>query len=247
MSVQRKPPIIVSASSPPQDVVKSATFIFIHGLGDDADGVVNIAHQFQAGGKLPHMSWILPNALENRDAMSTAWYMPTPLSPYPSSRPELEDEEDEDGMKSSMTYIVSLIDDVISKGVPQERIILGGFSQGCAISLLTCLTSKYAGKLGGVVGLSGYLPLADRIPALREKTGMTEHVDHEVEVFLVRGTRDMLVPKRHFRICYETLFGLGMKQDKVTIKEYEGLGHTVSGAELRDLCEWLERVVPALE
>ena len=73
------------------------------------------------------MSWVLPNALENRDAMSTAWYMPTPLSPYSSSRPELEDEEDEAGMKSSMTYLVSLIDDLVEKGVPEKRIVLGGF------------------------------------------------------------------------------------------------------------------------
>lgn len=193
------------------------------------------------------MSWVLPNALENRDAMQTAWYVPTPLSPYPSSRPELDDDEDEAGMKSSMTYLVSLIDQLVAKGVPERRIVLGGFSQGCAMTLLTGLTSKYAGKLGGLVGLSGYLPLADRIPALREEAGMLRYVDDDIELFLARGTRDTLVPRRHFSICYETLFGLGMKQEKVTVKEYEGLGHTLGGAELRDVCEWLERVVPALE
>jgi predicted esterase len=194
------------------------------------------------------MSWILPNALENRDAMQTAWYMPTPLSPYPSSRPELDDEEDEAGMKSSVTYLVSLIDDLVEQGMPEKRIVLGGFSQGCAMTLLTGLTSsKYTGKLGGLVGLSGYLPLADGIPALREAAGLAKHVDDDVDVLLARGTRDMLVPKRHFRICYETLFGLGMKQEKVVVKEYEGLGHTVGGAMMRDMCEFLERVVPALE
>jgi predicted esterase len=180
--------------------------------------------------------------------MSTAWYMPTPLSPYPSSRPELEDEEDEVGMKSSMTYLVSLIDDLVENGVPEKRIVLGGFSQGCAMTLLTGLTSsKYAGKLGGLVGLSGYLPLADRIPALREEAGLTKHVEDDVDVFVSRGMRDMLVPKRHFRICYEMLFGLGMQQEKVVVKEYEGLGHTIGAATMRDMCEFLERVVPALD
>ena len=57
----------------------------------------------------------------------------------------------------------------------------------------------------------------------------------------------MLVPKRHFRICYEMLFGLGMKQEKVVVKEYEGLGHTIGAAMMRDMCEFLERVVPALD
>jgi predicted esterase len=180
--------------------------------------------------------------------MQTAWYTPTPLSPYPSSRPELDDEEDEAGMKSSMTYLVSLINNLVEQGMPEKRIVLGGFSQGCAMTLLTGLTSsKYAGKLGGLVGLSGYLPLADRIPALREAAGLAKHVEDDVGMLLARGTRDMLVPKRHFRICYETLFGLGMKQEKVVVKEYEGLGHTVGGAMMRDMCEFLERVVPALE
>ncbi|ORY12710.1 acyl-protein thioesterase 1 [Clohesyomyces aquaticus] len=245
LSQERKPPVIVPALTTPDDPAQSAAFIFIHGFGDEAAGIENIPHQFQSASKLPHLSWILPNALENRAAMNTAWYMPTALPPYPPSRPELEDDEDEEGMKTSMAYIVSLIDNLVAKGVPEKRIVLGGFSQGCAMTLLAGLTSKYAGKLGGLVGLSGYLPLADIIPALRQEAGFTRHVDDNVEVFLARGTRDMLVPKRYFRICYETLFGLGVKENKVTVKEYEGMGHVMAGPELRDLCEWLERVVPA--
>lgn len=119
--------------------------------------------------------------------MNTAWYLPTALSPFPSSRPELEDDEDEDGMRASMAYIVSLIDDLVAQGVPEKRIVLGGFSQGCAMTLLTGLTSKYAGKLGGLVGLSGYLPLADKISTLRADAGLTKHVDEDVPIFLVRG------------------------------------------------------------
>lgn len=147
-------------------------------------------------------------------------------------------------MKSSMEYLVSLIDDLISQGVPEKRIVIGGFSQGCAMTLLLGLTSKYTGRLGGLIGLSGYLPSADKIPSMREKAGFTRHVDDEVDMFLARGTRDMLVPKRYFRIAYETLSGLGVKQDMLTIREYEGMGHAMSGPELRDVCEWLERVVP---
>jgi lysophospholipase-2 len=106
------------------------------------------------------------------------------------------------------------------------------------------ISTKYAGKLGGLVGLSGYLPLAEKVADLREEAGLMRHVDDDVEVFLARGTRDMLVPKRHFRICCETLLELGVDQEKVTVSEYEGIGHVMSGPELRDLCAWLERVVP---
>lgn len=66
-----------------------------------------VARQFQAAGKLPYMSWVLPHALDNRDVMSTAWYLPTRLTAIASSRLKLEDDEDEDGIKSSMESLVS--------------------------------------------------------------------------------------------------------------------------------------------
>jgi len=101
------------------------------------------------------MKWIFPNALEHRNAMKTAWDTPTPLSPFPSSCPEPNNPEDEDGMKFSIAYIITLIDDLVSQGIPEIRIFLGGFSQGCAMTLLTGLISRYAGKLAGLVGYPG--------------------------------------------------------------------------------------------
>jgi predicted esterase len=194
------------------------------------------------------MSWILPDALDNHEVMSTAWFLPTKLSPFPPSRPELEDEEDEDGLKASREYIVSLIDELVAQGIPERRIVLGGFSQGHAMALLVGLTSsRYAGKLGGLVGLSGYLPMADKMLELRKEAGLPEKLDDDVHVFIARGTRDMLVPKRYLTICSKTLLECGIAEDKLAVKEYDGMGHVVGGAELRDLCVWLERVVPPLE
>jgi lysophospholipase-1 len=193
------------------------------------------------------MTWVLPNALENRDVATTAWYMPTRLSPYPPSRPELEDDEDEEGMLATVAYLTTLIDNLVEQGIPKRRIVLGGFSQGHAMSLLTGLVSKYAGKLGGLVGLSGYLPLPDRIPTLRDESGLSKDVKEEVEVFLARGTEDRLVPKRYHRMCYERLYELGVAEERVTLKEYEGMAHVMGGAELRDLCTWLEKALPPVQ
>jgi len=248
MVAERKPPIILPPSIPPADIAKSAAFIFIHGLGDEAEGVESIARQFQSAGKLPHMSWVLPNALQNHDLASTAWYLPTRLSPFPPSRPELEDDEDQEGMMASVAYITTLIDDLVAQGVHEQRIVVGGFSQGHAMALLTGLLSrKYAGKLGGLAGLSGYLPLIEQIPSLREEAGLSKVVNDEVKIFLARGTKDMLVPKRYHRLCCEGLYGLGIKEEQVVIHEYEGMGHVMGGAELRDLCAWLEKVLPTVE
>lgn len=193
------------------------------------------------------MSWTLPNALEDRDLGTTAWYMPTRLSPYPPSRPELEDDEDEDGMLRSVKYITDLVEELVAQGIPEKRIVLAGFSQGHVMALLTGLVSKYAGKLGGLVGLSGYMALPERIPALREEGGLPRYVDDQIDVFLARGTGDRLVPKRYHRLCCEALAGFGVKDELVTVKEYEGMGHVMGGAELRDLCAWLERVIPPLD
>jgi lysophospholipase-1 len=192
------------------------------------------------------MTWVFPNALENRDLATNAWYMPTRLSPYPPSRPELEDDEDEHGMLSTVAYLTTLIDNLVKQGIPAQRIVLGGFSQGHAMALLTGLVSEYAGKLGGLVGLSGYLPLPDRIAALRDEAGLPKNVDDTVQVFLARGTADPLVPKRYHRLCYEKLLDMGMTQKGLTLKEYEGMGHVMGGAELRDLCAWLEQLLHPL-
>lgn len=174
--------------------------------------------------------------------------MPTSLSPYPPSRPELEDDEDEAGMLDTVQYITSLIDDLVAQGIPPARIVVGGFSQGHAMALLTGLVAgKYADRIGALFGLSGYLPLVERIPDLREEAGLKREVDGDFPVFLARGTGDRLVPKRFHRLGYEGLYRLGVKKEKVTVKEYEGMGHVMGGAELRDLCTWLESVVPELD
>lgn len=185
--------------------------------------------------------------MENRDAMTTAWYTPSPLSPFANERPELDEREDEVGLLNSVKYVESLIDACVSKGIPPQRIVLGGFSQGCALSLLTDLTSaKYAGKLAGVVGLMGYLPLCNRLQDLRAKAELpVEHGD--VPLFLVRGQRDQQIPKRIWNLTLKHLELLGVSKDSLEVKEYEGVGHSLTGPVLRDLCSFLERVVPSLE
>lgn len=177
-----------------------------------------------------------------------AWYTPSPLSPWASQRPELDDPEDEEGMLKSVAYTESLIHDVVAKGIPANRIVLGGFSQGHAIALLTGLTSKkYAGKLAGLICLSGYLPIPDRIGVLRKENGLPEVVGGDVKIFLVRGKTDMLVPKRYLRLQVEKFMELGIPGEAVAVHEYEGLGHAVRADLLMDLLGWLGRVIPELE
>lgn len=153
--------------------------------------------------------------------------------------PEEDDEEDdEEGMMKSVEYICGLIDKEVEAGIPVERIVVGGFSQGCAIALLVGLMSRYRDKLGGVVGLSGYLPLSGRVGKMMEggqnKTSQTKW-------FLAHGSRDQLVPRRMFLKYKDKVEG--WEGERVEARLYEGMGHTTVGAEVGDLCAWLERVL----
>lgn len=192
------------------------------------------------------MQWIFPNALENRDAMEMAWYRPTSLAPPPTGRPELADEEDEEGLRESIAYVESLLDDLTSKGVPSDRIVVAGFSQGCALTLATELTSRYSGRLAGVAGLMGYLPIPERIQDLRTEAGLS-HIVGEVPAFLAKGGADRLIPRSKWEQSLQKLRELGMSESAMEVHEYPGLGHAVSATLLRDLCSWLEKVVPGLE
>lgn len=244
----REDPIYRPAASPPPNPKDAAAFIFVHGLSDSGAALENVADQFQQGHKLPHLHWILPSAKHNQLQMDTAWYVQHSLSPIAYSRPELAPDEDEEGMFETITYLETLIDACIGFGIPANRIILGGFSQGMAMSLLLHLTSKkYAGKLGGIVALLGYLPLSDgrnRLAELRTEKGLPDKVSDDVSIFMGRGLSDSLVPKRVWKYSVDGIKNFGVQERRLEVHEYEGLTHTINGQLLSDLCAWLEKVIP---
>jgi predicted esterase len=218
------------------------------------DTHLDIAQQFHSANKLPHLSWIFPNAPHNHEAMTNAWYTPTSFSPIPvgrsnSSESKEDDEEfaeeGEDEILQSVEYLCGLIDEEVKRGVDIKRIVIGGFSQGCAVSLCTALGSRYGGRIGGVVGLSGYLPRGKKLR--REREGFVGVGDGEtgdkMRVFMGHGTRDMLVPMRVFRDAKSRVEKVA-GEEVMECREYEGMGHVTSGAEFRDMCGFLEKVVP---
>lgn len=169
--------------------------------------------------------------------MTTAWYTGTRLTARPNPRPELDDDEDEDGMLQSAAYILKIVDQLVQGGTSLNRIVVAGFSQGCAMALLIGLTSKYAGQFAGICGLMGYLPLQTRLEELRH-----EHQSPDITkqpVFLCRGTGDQLVPSRYHRMCLDKLQEFQVQS--ITAKEH-AVGHSLSGPVLQDLCTFLEGI-----
>lgn len=172
--------------------------------------------------------------------MSTAWYTPTRLSARPAPRPELEEDEDEDGFLDSTKYISGIIENLVKDGIPVSRIVLAGFSQGCALSLFMGLTSQYAGQFAGLVGLMGYLPLPGRLDPLKKEHAPDADLTKQ-PVLVVRGTQDMLVPKRYHQLCMYKLVELGVKAEG---KEHAA-GHSISGPVIADMFTFLQSVLGA--
>lgn len=195
------------------------------------------------------MTWILPNAKWNLENLDSAWFTPHPLPTLAPSRPELQPEEDEEGMLETVAYLDSLVEACVESGVPANRIVLGGFSQGCAMSLLWYLTtSKYSDKLAGIVGLLGFLPLSDgrqRIQELRSGAGLSP-VPPKVPLFLARGTKDSLISTRVWNYTLQGLKDLGVEDSALDVHVYPGLEHTIHGPLLRDMSVWLEKTLPEL-
>ena len=111
--------------------------------------------------------------------------------------------------------------------MPAERIVVMGFSQGCAMALMTAL--RYPERLGGVVGLSGYLPLAATTAAERSAANAT------LPVFLAHGTQDPVVVPARGTASRDALLALGYA---VEWHDYP-MPHSVCMAEIQDLNAWL--------
>ena len=160
----------------------TATVIWLHGLGADGNDFVPIVPELGLGKShgikfvFPHAT-IRPVTINNRYPMR-AWYDITGIS---RTGPQ-----DTPGIRESAKRIDGLIEAEIAAGIPSKRVVLAGFSQGCAMALHTGL--RFHDTLGGIIGLSGYLPvestLADEAHAANLKT----------PILIAHGQHDPVVP-----------------------------------------------------
>lgn len=112
--------------------------------------------------------------------------------------------QDEPGILRSRDYFNSLINEEMGKGIKASRIVLGGFSQGGAVSLFTGVTNKE--KLGGVFGLSCYLPLSDRVRGFIPDGWPAKNVPF----FVAHGLDDEIVSHQFGKKSAEALSAMGM-------------------------------------
>ncbi|KAK9485685.1 Phospholipase/carboxylesterase/thioesterase [Lipomyces starkeyi] len=209
----------------------TATFIFLHGLGDSGSGWRFLADEYRKLKVLDHVAFIFPNAPTQKVTLNFGLQMPSWFDII--SLDKVETQEDTHGMLESAGRLRRFIDDEIAKGIKPERIVIGGFSQGCAISLWTGLTTDV--KLGGVIGLSGFIPMRSQISKLHEKKGI------KMPFFVGHGTSDPVVKYEYGVFTKQVLESLNIPCE---FHEYKGLTHSASPQEINDVLQFLNKQLP---
>ena len=145
-----------SAPHPP------AAVIWLHGLGADGNDFAGLVPELNLAG-CPPIRFIFPHAPSIPVSVNGGYVMP---AWYDLLGLDLVSKQDAAGIQKSEAAIQALIANEVARGIPTDRIVLAGFSQGCAMALHTAL--RLPQKIAGVMALSGYLPLADRFAAERK-------------------------------------------------------------------------------
>ncbi len=205
----------------------TATVLLMHGLGADGRDFVSIANELTLDAVGP-IRFVFPNAPVIPVTINGGYQMP---AWYDILGADLTARQDEKGLRQTQALINTLIERETGRGMAASRIIIAGFSQGCAMALMTGL--RYPEKLGGVMGLSGYLPLAHTLAAERSAA------NQGIPVFLAHGKRDGVVPLAAATATRETLTALGYQVDW---HAYD-MEHSVCMEEITDMNAWLLRVL----
>jgi predicted esterase len=182
--------------------VAQAAMVMIHGRGATADSILTLAPALNHAG----FAYLAPQARGN------TWYPYSFLAPMQQNEP---------GISSGMAAIAEVLLEVTSAGIPPERTMLLGFSQGACLTLE--YAARHARRYGGVVGLSGGLIGPDGTP--RDYAGSLE----QTPVFLGCSDVDTHIPVERVRLSEQVMRQLG---GNVTSRIYPGMGHLINDDEL---------------
>jgi phospholipase/carboxylesterase len=180
----------------------SAAMILLHGRGASAADILGLAGEFYS----PEMAYIAPEAANH------TWYPYSFLAPM---------EQNEPWLSSALARVGSVVDQVVAAGIPREKIVLAGFSQGACLT--TEFAARSAARYGAVIAFTGGLigPPERRFEFVGSFEG--------TPVFFGSGDPDPHVPWERVKQSAEIYTKMGAA---VTMRRYPGMPHTISRAEL---------------
>lgn len=219
MPEQLLPAVVIEPQSP-----ADASVIWLHGLGADGHDFEPIVPELGLG-EAP-IRFVFPHAPERPVTINMGYVM---RAWYDITAPDLSQGQDEAGTRESEQLLRRWIDHEIAAGIPAGRIILAGFSQGGAIALHTAL--RYPQRLGGIMALSTYLPLADTVADEKHaaNTGLP--------IFMAHGRHDPIIPLSLAEQSRDQLIALG---HPVQWQPYP-MEHSVCMEEVQAMAAWLKQ------
>jgi len=205
------------------------TVLFMHGLGDSPMGWAGEMAHIQS--KLPHLKFVLPAAPNmpvtlNGGMVMPAWHDLKSLGTIA--------DDDFSGLDASTRNI----QDIIQKEaaiIGSERIVVGGFSQGAAMALVSGYS--FPSKLGGIVAMSGYLPRFHRFSST-----VLHASNAKTPTLIAHGTSDPIV---HVRAAEKTKEVLAASCIPFEFKLYDGMPHSACDQEIQDVMDFISQLLPS--
>jgi phospholipase/carboxylesterase len=205
----------------------SASVIWLHGLGADGNDFVPIIPQLHLP-DCPAIRFIFPSAQSMAVTINGGYVMP---AWYDITGRDSNDREDIAGIHKSAIAISELIEREASRGVAYRKIVLAGFSQGCAMSLQVGL--RFPHTLAGIMALSGYLPLAKSLPLERSEA------NSKTPIFMAHGVWDAVITPERAEASADTLEKLGYQVDWNSYP----MEHSLHPDELVDISRFLTMIL----
>jgi len=203
-------------------VEASHAVIWLHGLGADGHDFEPVVPELQLA-DIP-VRFIFPHAPIQPVTINGGMHM---RAWYDIRSPQLQQDEDESGIRRSQALLENLIAREGERGIPGQRIILAGFSQGGAIALQTGL--RHAEPLGGILALSTYLPLVGSLEKERNEANYT------IPIMMAHGRFDPIVP---LSLAEDSRYFLQQAGYQVEWSVYP-MQHQVCMEEIQDISAWL--------
>jgi len=203
-----------------------AAVIWLHGLGADGHDFEPIVPELRLPASRP-VRFIFPHAPQrpvtiNGGMRMRAWYDIFSLG---------GGAEDEAGIRASQLAVEGLIAGELKRGIPHDKIVLAGFSQGGAIVLQTALRQRE--RLAGVMALSTYIPLKEKLEKERAAA------NNDLPIFMAHGEYDNMIGIERATFSRDALLALGYQVDWHAYP----MAHSVCPEEIAHIAAFLLRIL----
>ncbi|KAK9875176.1 hypothetical protein WA026_005968 [Henosepilachna vigintioctopunctata] len=212
----------------PTGIVHNASVIFLHGSGDTGKGVLEWVKFLKKNFGFPHIKLLFPTAPKQPYTFiggesSTVWFDRYKLSP--------DVPEHDESINAIKDDIKKIVDEEIKQGISLNRIIIGGFSMGGALSLH--MAYRFLPGLAGTFALSSFLG--------KESEVYKNIKSIQTPLFMCHGDRDDMVPLKWGKSTFDHLTHLGVKGE---FMELANTYHELKTSEIDRLQSWIEKLLP---